>query len=125
MLKGGWGCQYSCEVGTGGAAACCCGGAVMAGGEQAGGTDAHPAHPVAPPPQVGLVTFGTHVHVHELGFSECPKAFVFRGSKDYTPQQVQVGYRCRCRACWNGNMAAWMGTVMPAWSARHARQPEQ
>jgi protein transport protein SEC23 len=38
---------------------------------------------------VGLVTFGTHVHVHELGFAECPKAFVFRGTKDYSPAQVQ------------------------------------
>ena len=52
--------------------------------------------PPPPPPslplrQVGLVTFGTHVHVHELGFSECPKAYVFRGTKDYSPAQVQVG----------------------------------
>lgn len=39
--------------------------------------------------QVGLVTFGTHVHVHELGFSECPKAYVFRGTKDYAAAQVQ------------------------------------
>ncbi|KAL4422806.1 hypothetical protein ABPG75_009003 [Micractinium tetrahymenae] len=39
--------------------------------------------------QVGLVTFGTHVHVHELGFSDCPKAYVFRGSKDYSAAQVQ------------------------------------
>jgi protein transport protein SEC23 len=38
---------------------------------------------------VGLVTFGTHVHVHELGFAECPKAYVFRGSKDYAPAAVQ------------------------------------
>jgi protein transport protein SEC23 len=28
---------------------------------------------------VGLITFGTHVHVHELGFDECPKSYVFRG----------------------------------------------
>lgn len=28
--------------------------------------------------QVGLVTFGTHVHVHELGFSECAKSYVFQ-----------------------------------------------
>jgi protein transport protein SEC23 len=37
---------------------------------------------------VGLITFGMHVHVHELGFSECSKAFVFRGSKEYTSAQV-------------------------------------
>ncbi|EIE23773.1 COP-II coat subunit [Coccomyxa subellipsoidea C-169] len=38
--------------------------------------------------QVGLVTFGTHVHVHELGFAECAKSYVFQGSREYTPQQV-------------------------------------
>jgi len=27
---------------------------------------------------VGLVTYGTHVHVHELGFSECSKSYVFQ-----------------------------------------------
>jgi protein transport protein SEC23 len=44
---------------------------------------------------VGLITFGTHVHVHELGFSECSKCYVFRGSKEYTTQQVvdQLGLR--------------------------------
>jgi hypothetical protein len=50
----------------------------------------HAKHTLPPPPaQVGLVTFGTHVHVHELGFAECPKAYVFRGTKEYGPQQVQ------------------------------------
>ena len=38
---------------------------------------------------VGLVTFGTHVHVHELGFADCPKSYVFRGSKEFTSQQIQ------------------------------------
>lgn len=38
---------------------------------------------------VGLVTFGTHVHVHELGYAECSKAFVFRGSKEYNSSQVR------------------------------------
>mmetsp|Transcript_13493 Transcript_13493/g.13562 ORF Transcript_13493/g.13562 Transcript_13493/m.13562 type:complete len:771 (+) Transcript_13493:121-2433(+) len=38
---------------------------------------------------VGLVTFGTLVHVHELGFSECPKSYVFRGDKEYPAQKVQ------------------------------------
>lgn len=30
---------------------------------------------------VGLVTFGTNVQLHELGYTECPKSFVFRGNK--------------------------------------------
>lgn len=27
--------------------------------------------------------------VHEIGYTECPKSYVFRGSKDYTAKQVQ------------------------------------
>jgi len=38
---------------------------------------------------VGLITFGTHVMVHELGFADCPKSFVFRGTKEYNTQRVQ------------------------------------
>jgi len=38
---------------------------------------------------VGLVTFGTHVHVHELGFTDCPKSYVFRGNKEFTTQQIK------------------------------------
>lgn len=37
---------------------------------------------------MGLVTFGTNVMVHELGFAECPKSFVFRGSKEYAAVKV-------------------------------------
>lgn len=37
--------------------------------------------------QVGLVTYGTHVHVHELGFSECAKSYVFQVI--YGPLSVQ------------------------------------
>eukprot|EP00897_Mesotaenium_endlicherianum_P006752 jgi/Mesen1/6104/ME000310S05206 len=42
---------------------------------------------------VGLITFGTQVHVHELGFTDCPKMYIFRGSKEVTKQQIldQVG----------------------------------
>jgi len=38
---------------------------------------------------VGLITFGTHVMVHDLGFTDCPKAYVFRGTKEYSAQRVQ------------------------------------
>lgn len=27
--------------------------------------------------------------VHELGYAECPKSYVFRGSKEYAPKQIQ------------------------------------
>ena len=38
---------------------------------------------------VGLITVGTTVQVYELGFTACPKAYVFSGLKDYSAQQVQ------------------------------------
>ena len=38
---------------------------------------------------VGLITFGTLVQVHELGFSDCPKCYVFRGDKEYPVQKIQ------------------------------------
>ncbi|THY31857.1 hypothetical protein D6C80_03740 [Aureobasidium pullulans] len=38
---------------------------------------------------VGLITYGTMAQVHELGYTECAKSYVFRGSKDYTGKQVQ------------------------------------
>lgn len=59
----------------------------------------HTSRLLAPCPacQVGLVTFGTHVHVHEIGFTECPRAYVFRGSKDYSAAQVgDVAITCVC-----------------------------
>mmetsp|Transcript_41862 Transcript_41862/g.80026 ORF Transcript_41862/g.80026 Transcript_41862/m.80026 type:complete len:762 (-) Transcript_41862:93-2378(-) len=37
---------------------------------------------------VGLITFGTHVQVHELGFQECAKSYIFRGSKEVSAQQI-------------------------------------
>ncbi|KAG6544642.1 hypothetical protein Mapa_013947 [Marchantia paleacea] len=38
---------------------------------------------------VGLVSYGSMVHVHELGYPDCPKAYVFRGDKEISSQQVQ------------------------------------
>mmetsp|Transcript_6305 Transcript_6305/g.14506 ORF Transcript_6305/g.14506 Transcript_6305/m.14506 type:complete len:766 (-) Transcript_6305:277-2574(-) len=38
---------------------------------------------------VGLITYGTHVMVHELGFTDCPRAHVFSGTKEYATQRVQ------------------------------------
>ncbi|KAF7825945.1 protein transport protein SEC23 [Senna tora] len=37
---------------------------------------------------VGLITFGTFVHVHELGFGQIPKTYVFKGSKDVSRDQL-------------------------------------
>eukprot|EP01084_Bolivina_argentea_P086638 156588_1 len=38
---------------------------------------------------IGLITFGTYVNVHELGFNDCPKSFVFKGDKEYPTTEVQ------------------------------------
>ncbi|KAJ4956849.1 hypothetical protein NE237_013632 [Protea cynaroides] len=37
---------------------------------------------------VGFISFGTQVQVHELGFSDLTKVYVFRGSKDISKDQV-------------------------------------
>eukprot|EP00547_Thalassionema_nitzschioides_P003888 CAMPEP_0194199076 /NCGR_PEP_ID=MMETSP0156-20130528/227_1 /TAXON_ID=33649 /ORGANISM="Thalassionema nitzschioides, Strain L26-B" /LENGTH=810 /DNA_ID=CAMNT_0038923917 /DNA_START=169 /DNA_END=2601 /DNA_ORIENTATION=+ len=37
---------------------------------------------------VGLITFGTNVQVHELGFDSCSKAYVLRGNREYAPGRV-------------------------------------
>merc|ERR1712142_921670 len=42
-----------------------------------------------PNAMIGLITFGTMVQVHELGCEGISKSFVFRGTKDYTAQQVK------------------------------------
>ncbi|KXN87767.1 Protein transport protein SEC23 [Leucoagaricus sp. SymC.cos] len=38
---------------------------------------------------VGLITYGTTTQVHELGYAECTKSYVFRGGKEYQPKQIQ------------------------------------
>ncbi|PWN47806.1 protein transport protein SEC23 [Violaceomyces palustris] len=38
---------------------------------------------------VGLITYGTMAQVHELGYEACPKSYVFRGTKEYAPKNIQ------------------------------------
>ena len=38
---------------------------------------------------LGLITFGTMVHVHELGCEGCSKDYVFRGTKELNAKQIQ------------------------------------
>lgn len=38
---------------------------------------------------IGLITFGTNVNVHELGFNECFKTLAFNGKKEYSSKQIQ------------------------------------
>lgn len=35
------------------------------------------------------IDIGMQAQVHELGYTECAKSYVFRGNKDYTAKQVQ------------------------------------
>lgn len=37
---------------------------------------------------LGFVSFGTQVQVHELGFSDMSKVYVFRGNKEISKEQV-------------------------------------
>lgn len=37
---------------------------------------------------VGLITFGTQAHLHELGCTDISKVFVFRGTKEITKEQI-------------------------------------
>lgn len=38
---------------------------------------------------VGLITFGRMVHVHELSSESMSRSYVFKGTKDLTPKQIQ------------------------------------
>jgi protein transport protein SEC23 len=38
---------------------------------------------------VGLITFGRMVHVHELTSESMSRSYVFKGTKDLTPKQIQ------------------------------------
>ena len=37
---------------------------------------------------IGLITYGKMAFVHELGFADCPRSYVFRGDKEMTPKDV-------------------------------------
>ena len=47
---------------------------------------------------VGLITYGTNVQVHEIGFEACSKAYVMRGNREYAPGRVGELLGCTPRA---------------------------
>mmetsp|Transcript_5940 Transcript_5940/g.13001 ORF Transcript_5940/g.13001 Transcript_5940/m.13001 type:complete len:832 (+) Transcript_5940:125-2620(+) len=59
---------------------------------------------------VGLITFGTNVQVHELGFGGIPKTYVLRGNKEYAPGKIGELLGC------NANVA---------YAAQNAQQHQQ
>jgi protein transport protein SEC23 len=66
------------------------------------------------PPQslVGLISFGTMVQVHELGYSECSKSFVFR-AKEYTPKQILEMLNLSPAAVRPGQPASFLRFLQP------------
>lgn len=38
---------------------------------------------------IGLISYGTNVQIHELGYSECYRTVAFNGKKEYTSKQIQ------------------------------------
>ena len=80
---------------------------------------------------VGLVAYGTNVQVFEPGFAECTKSYVFRGSKDYSLDQVQdfLGLRSRAPIAAQtapttpGVVAAPVSAPAPSLAASRIMQP--
>ncbi|KAF8020802.1 hypothetical protein BT93_G1279 [Corymbia citriodora subsp. variegata] len=70
---------------------------------------------------VGFVSFGTQVQVHELGFSEMSKVYVFRGSKEIAKEQVLeqlgLGVSARSRVGGAGFQKAMVQNGYPGGSA--------
>ncbi|KAI5982918.1 hypothetical protein EDD15DRAFT_2490078 [Pisolithus albus] len=76
---------------------------------------------------VGLITFGTMTQVHELGYIECSKSYVFRGGKEYASKQIQDmrGLSTPARAAARpGGVSAYRHTRVPSTRslARRERQ---
>lgn len=63
---------------------------------------------------IGLITFGTHVMVHELVSSDCARSYVFRGTKEYTPQVHTLAHQ-PALCTWKGfeNAATSEATRLP------------
>jgi len=52
---------------------------------------------------VGLITFGTNISVYELGSESISKAYVMRGSREYTPSKIGEMLGCSRGAAPAGN----------------------
>jgi protein transport protein SEC23 len=60
---------------------------------------------------VGLITFGAQVHVHELGFAECSKSYVFRGAKEVTREQIMQNLELTNQAASGSGVVQRSGVV--------------
>lgn len=69
---------------------------------------------------VGLITYGTNVQVHELGFDSCSKTYVLRGNKEYAPGKVR-----ELLGCTAGAPAAAAPQAAPNGQQHQQQQPPQ
>lgn len=55
------------------------------------------------------------IQVHEVGFAECPKAYVFRGDKAPTPDQIrkQLGIQASADPMGRGDSGAYGRFLVP------------
>jgi protein transport protein SEC23 len=60
---------------------------------------------------VGLITFGAQVHVHELGFAECSKSYVFRGAKEVTREKILQNLELTNRAAAGSGVVQRSGAI--------------
>ncbi|KAL9940559.1 hypothetical protein V8E36_000047 [Tilletia maclaganii] len=70
---------------------------------------------------VGLITFGTMAQIHELGYDQCPKSYVFRGTKEYAPKQIQEMLGLTAAAAANMPRPGAAGPSQPAPAAAGGR----
>jgi len=71
----------------------------------------------APTALIGLITFGTVVQVHELGFEHCSKCYTFKGTKDPAPAQLAEQLGISAGGAGRGGRAAGQGGPADARSA--------
>ncbi|KAK1798097.1 hypothetical protein P4O66_000594 [Electrophorus voltai] len=66
---------------------------------------------------VGLITFGRMIQVHELSCEGIAKSYVFRGTKELTPKQIQWDNVKRFVAC----LQEMLGLMKPGVSGPHGQ----
>ena len=74
---------------------------------------------------VGLITFGTNVQVHEIGFAGLPKSYVIRGNKEYGTAKVSQLLGCAPVAGGKGGGGAPPPPAPPGQQQPNGMPPQQ
>ena len=74
---------------------------------------------------VGLITFGTNVQVHEIGFTGLPKSYVIRGNKEYGTAKVSQLLGCAPVAGGKGGGGAPPPPAPPGQQQPNGMPPQQ